>query len=51
MLLNLWRSEEGASMAEYGLLLLFVALAAVTAFQAVGESVNGLFSFVMEEWP
>lgn len=38
--------EAGATMIEYGLLLTLVALAAVVALTAIGESLSGIFSAV-----
>lgn len=38
------RDERGAAMAEYGLLLALVALAAIVVLAAFGESITGVFS-------
>ena len=38
------RDERGAAMAEYGLLLALVALAAITVLALFGESITGVFS-------
>ena len=37
------RDERGASMVEYSLLLVFIALAAITAVAALGLEVASLF--------
>ena len=37
------REERGAAMAEYGLLLALVALAAITVLALFGESISGVF--------
>ena len=41
---RLLQAEEGASLVEYALLVMFIALACVTAVTALGLSVNGVFS-------
>lgn len=41
---ELIRSEEGATLVEYGLMVAFIALAAFLAVTAFGIEVNGLFS-------
>ena len=38
------RQERGAAMAEYGLLLALVALAAIVVLAAFGESIKGVFT-------
>ncbi len=38
------REERGAAMAEYGLLLALVALAAVTILALFGENIKGVFT-------
>jgi len=38
------REERGAAMAEYGLLLALVALAAIVILAAFGDSITGVFS-------
>ena len=37
------REERGAAMAEYGLLLALVALAAIVVLAAFGDSITGVF--------
>ena len=38
------RQERGAAMAEYGLLLALVALAAIIVLAAFGQSIKGVFT-------
>jgi pilus assembly protein Flp/PilA len=45
------KNEEGAALAEYGLLTVLIAVACVTAITAVGGSVNGLFEDGVSKWP
>jgi pilus assembly protein Flp/PilA len=37
------RSEEGATMVEYGLIVAFIAMVAVVGATALGISISGLF--------
>lgn len=48
-----WLSEEesGQGMVEYGLILAFVALAAVTALGTVGKQLVPLFEDVANKFP
>ena len=41
---NLIRNEDGATAIEYGLIASLIAVAGVTAFRAVGTSVNTTFT-------
>ncbi len=43
---NLGRDEEGASMAEYGLLLALIAVVCLTAVALVGTNISTMFSTV-----
>ncbi len=43
---KLGRDEEGASMAEYGLLLALIAVVCLAAIALVGTSVSAMFSTV-----
>ncbi len=43
---NLFRDESGATAIEYGLIAALIAVAAITAFTAVGTSLNGTFTGV-----
>ena len=40
------REEEGASLAEYGLLLALIAVVCIAAIALVGTKVSGMFSTV-----
>ena len=44
MLRRLWKEEEGQDLTEYGLLLLFVALVAITVVHGLGSVVKNVFS-------
>ena len=41
---RLWKEEEGQDLTEYGLLLLFIALVAITVVQGLGSVVKNVFS-------
>ena len=43
------REERGAAMAEYGLLLALVALAAITILALFGESITAVFQAADDE--
>jgi Flp pilus assembly pilin Flp len=45
------KNEEGAALAEYGLLAVLIAVACVTAITAVGANVNGLIEDGVSKWP
>jgi len=38
------RAEEGAALAEYGLLVGLIALACIVAITALGTSISGVFN-------
>jgi Flp pilus assembly pilin Flp len=38
------RAEEGQDLVEYALLLVFLALAAITVLPTLGQAVNNVFS-------
>ena len=40
LLTRLWKEESGQGMAEYGLILALVAVAAIVAFQTLGTGVS-----------
>ena len=40
----LWKDEEGQDLVEYGLLLVLVALAAVTTMGTLGSAINNVFT-------
>jgi pilus assembly protein Flp/PilA len=39
-----WRKEEGASLAEYGLLLALIAVACIAAITALGSQIKAMFN-------
>lgn len=41
---RLWREDEAQDLAEYGLLLLLVVLAAMASLQGVASAVSSIFS-------
>jgi pilus assembly protein Flp/PilA len=43
ILKNLWNDEQGASMAEYALLLALIAVAAIGVLQVLGGQITGVF--------
>jgi len=43
---NLVRDEQGATAIEYGLIAALIAVAAITALTAVGNSLEGTFNKV-----
>lgn len=45
-LVNLMRSEDGATAIEYGLIAALIAVAAIAAFQLVGTNLSKTFSNV-----
>ena len=44
LLRRVWKGEEGQDLTEYGLLLLFVALVAITVVHGLGSVVKNAFS-------
>jgi pilus assembly protein Flp/PilA len=42
----LWRKDQGAAMAEYGLLLLLIAVAVIAGATALGTAINSLYNTV-----
>jgi Flp pilus assembly pilin Flp len=42
---NLCNDEQGASMAEYALLLALIAVAAIGVLQVLGGQIRGVFEF------
>ncbi len=48
-LAQIWSDESGASSLELGLIVLFVAVAAMTAMEAMGGSISGLFEAANED--
>ena len=43
-LLKLWKDEEGQDLTEYALLLVLIALAAITVMSNLGSAINVVFS-------
>lgn len=43
-----WRDDRGATMVEYGLVLLFVVVLLVLLVQAIGFSVRDMFQSVLD---
>jgi pilus assembly protein Flp/PilA len=41
---NLMRDEQGATLVEYGLLLLLIAVAAIAALGLFGGAINNMFT-------
>ena len=41
---RLWQEEEGQDLVEYGLLLVLIALVAVTSITTIGSGVLDIFS-------
>jgi pilus assembly protein Flp/PilA len=44
LLMKLWREEEGQDLTEYALLVVLVALAAITAMTGLGTAISKVFS-------
>jgi pilus assembly protein Flp/PilA len=42
-LMKLWKSEDGATAIEYGLIAALIAVAAIVAFQLVGTNLSNTF--------
>jgi len=42
--LKLWKDEEGQDLTEYALLLVLIALAAITVMSNLGVAINTVFS-------
>ena len=45
---KLARDEQGATAIEYGLIAALIAVAAITAMQSLGNSLNGTFTEVSD---
>ena len=41
---KLWKEEEGQDLTEYALLLVLIALAAITVMSNLGSAINQVFS-------
>ena len=44
LLKRLWQEEEGQDLTEYALLLVLIALAAITIMGTLGNAINNAFS-------
>jgi len=44
LLARLWKEEEGQDLTEYGLLLVLIALVAITTMKTLGSAVSDVFS-------
>jgi pilus assembly protein Flp/PilA len=44
LLKRLWQEEEGQDLTEYALLLVLIALAAITVMGSLGNAINNVFS-------
>jgi pilus assembly protein Flp/PilA len=44
LMIRLWKEEEGQDLTEYALLLVLIALAAITVMGALGSAINKVFS-------
>jgi len=44
MLRHLWMDEEGQDLTEYALLLVLIALVAITTMKTLGSAVSNVFS-------
>ena len=43
-MLNLWQDETGQDLTEYALLLVLIALAAITAIKGIATSIENVFN-------
>jgi pilus assembly protein Flp/PilA len=48
-LIKLWKSDDGATAIEYGLIAALIAVAAIAAFQLVGTSLTNVFNGVASD--
>ena len=48
-LIKLWKSEDGATAIEYGLIAALIAVAAIAAFQLVGTNLTSVFNDVASD--
>jgi pilus assembly protein Flp/PilA len=46
---KLWKSDDGATAIEYGLIAALIAVAAIVAMQAVGTSLISIFTTVAKD--
>jgi Flp pilus assembly pilin Flp len=43
LLVRLWEEQEGQDLTEYALLLVLIALAAITSIKGLSTAINGVF--------
>lgn len=48
-LTHLWTDESGQDLAEYALLLAFIAIAVVLTLPLLGQAIDGIFSSITGE--
>jgi pilus assembly protein Flp/PilA len=44
LLMRLWHEDEGQDLTEYALLVVLLALAAITGMKALATAINGVFT-------
>ena len=44
LLARLWKEEEGQDLTEYGLLLVLIALVAITTMKTLGSAISNVFT-------
>ncbi len=44
LLLRLWHDESGQDLTEYALLMVLIALAAITSMKTLANTINNVFS-------
>jgi len=44
MLRRLWKDEKGQDLTEYGLLLVLIALVAITTMKTLGSAISNVFT-------
>jgi pilus assembly protein Flp/PilA len=44
LVMRLWKEEEGQDLTEYALLLVLIALSAITVMGTLGSAINNVFS-------
>jgi pilus assembly protein Flp/PilA len=47
LLIRLWKEEEGQDLTEYALLVVLIALAAVTAMKGLANAISNAFASVV----
>ena len=46
---NIWQDESGATVVDYGIVFLLLAIASAAAFDTVGDSFSSLLSLVFAD--